>query len=546
MKKNSFMEGALIATFAIVFSRIIGLFYVIPFFSIIGASGSILYGYAYSIYSIFLNLAVGGIPIAISKIVSELNELGFYYTKEKIYKLSQYIIVTMGFVSFLLLYSLAPLVAKLILGELKGGNTIEDVTYVIRIISTALLIVPAFSVTKGYLQGHKFIYQSSMSNIIEQLVRVFIIIFGSYLALNVFSLSVKSGVGISVFAATIGALVGFIYLKSKIKNNRSALLKDEKITREEAKITTKDLVLKIVLYALPFVFLDLIKSAYNMVDTFTIVSTMVNLGYSDIAEICVGVMTNWGSKLNVIVISLSLGITVSLIPNIASSFIKNNFKDISLKINQTLQVVMFMGLPLTIGIHFLAQPIWVIFYQYNEVSITIFKFFIFQALTFSIFSLLITIFQTMNNYKMSLGTLITAFSLKAFLNVPMMNLFDYMGLPPYYAPNALTLTIHIVLIAFMLSVLVKKYKFAYKENLKNYIKIIMTSLIMLLFLMIINLFIPIEGTTKLKALLELIIFGSIGAFVYILVVFKTDLIYSVFGKTFLNKISSKLKLNKKA
>ena len=71
MKKNGFLEGALIATIGIVLCKIIGLFYVIPFYAIIGAQGGALYSYAYSIYNMFLNLATSGIPVAMSKVVSE-------------------------------------------------------------------------------------------------------------------------------------------------------------------------------------------------------------------------------------------------------------------------------------------------------------------------------------------------------------------------------------------------------------------------------------------------------------------------------------------
>ena len=54
MKKNSFVEGTIIATLAIVFTKILGMLYVIPFYSIIGSQGSSLYSYAYNIYMIFI------------------------------------------------------------------------------------------------------------------------------------------------------------------------------------------------------------------------------------------------------------------------------------------------------------------------------------------------------------------------------------------------------------------------------------------------------------------------------------------------------------
>ena len=71
MKKSGFLAGAAISTIGIVLCKIIGLVYVIPFYAIIGTQGGALYSYAYSIYSVFLTLSSTGIPLAISKMVSE-------------------------------------------------------------------------------------------------------------------------------------------------------------------------------------------------------------------------------------------------------------------------------------------------------------------------------------------------------------------------------------------------------------------------------------------------------------------------------------------
>ena len=87
MKKNTFKEGAVIATLAIVISKVLGIIYVIPFYSLIGERGGALYGYAYSIYGLFLNLSTAGIPLAISKITSEYSALNQNYLKEKSYKI---------------------------------------------------------------------------------------------------------------------------------------------------------------------------------------------------------------------------------------------------------------------------------------------------------------------------------------------------------------------------------------------------------------------------------------------------------------------------
>ena len=53
MKKSNFLEGAFIATSAIILTKILGVIYVIPFYSIIGEQGGALYGYSYTIYNFF-------------------------------------------------------------------------------------------------------------------------------------------------------------------------------------------------------------------------------------------------------------------------------------------------------------------------------------------------------------------------------------------------------------------------------------------------------------------------------------------------------------
>ena len=71
MKKNSCIGGTIIATLGIIITKIIGLLYVIPFYAIIGDQGGALYGYAYTVYQLFLSLSTAGFPFAISKLTSE-------------------------------------------------------------------------------------------------------------------------------------------------------------------------------------------------------------------------------------------------------------------------------------------------------------------------------------------------------------------------------------------------------------------------------------------------------------------------------------------
>lgn len=537
MKKNGFLEGALIATIGIVLCKIIGLFYVIPFYAIIGTQGGALYSYAYSIYAIFLSLSISGIPVAISKVISEYNALGYHYTKERAFKIGSYLITGLGVFFFIVLILFAPMIADTILGSAIGGNTKEGITLVIRIVATALLIVPIESVTQGYLQGQKFIAISSVANVIEQLVRVTIIIVGSFTALRVFHLSLETAVGISVFAATLGCLAAYFYLFLKIQKNRQKLKRDLSPCMAERKIRSRSILKKIVFYALPFVLIDVLNSAYGMVDTLTVVNTMSKLGYSTaVAEKAIGVLTTWGTKLNTIVAAIAIGVSTSLIPNIASANVKKDFKDLNRKVNQSLQALIVTTLPMVSGLFFLATPVWVIFYGYDAMSIDIFKWFIIPSITFSFFTILIDIMQTLNESKITLGTLFGSFLAKAIMNIPLMMLFVKIGIEAFYAPIFATFLTQGVSSLFLLFKLKKKYHVHYFKTFKIGMKTILCVGIMMLFLGILSFFIPVTTTTRFASILIAILYSILGMMIYFLCTLKSGVLYEVFGKETIKNI----------
>lgn len=536
MKKQNFIEGAFVATFGIIACRVIGLLYVIPFYSMIGVTGGTLYGYAYSIYGIFLNLSIVGIPTAMSKITSQYIALGYTYTKERSFKIGKKIITTMGIFFFFLLLIFAKPIATLIIGDLSGGNTIEDVTFVIRLVSTALLVVPSYAVTKGYLQGHKMMVVPSLSNIIEQLVRVAVILLGTFLTLRVFNFGTKEAVGISVFAATIGAVVSYAFILKKIKRDEELFSVDTEIKEAEKNITAKDIAKIIIKYAIPFIVIDLVNSAYAMVDVFTIVRTLTDLGYDAlVAETTYGVVCTWATKLTMIVISIATGIGISLIPNITELYVKKNKSELARKVNLALCAIILIALPMVCGLCFLHQSVWIVFYGYDYLSIDIFALYVWQGLTFSILSILINVLQSVNDTKLTLVTLSISFLGKLILSIPMMYLLNNFEIA-YFGPILSTLIPQILAITCAIIIINKKYQISFKNSIENIIKTILSTLIMLVVLKIVNVFIPMTEITRGMSLVYIVLYASIGGVTYLLCAYKSKLLENVLGKNFLNKI----------
>lgn len=542
MKKNSFMQGAFIATLGIVLSKILGIIYVIPFYAIIGAQGGALYGYGYSIYSIFLGISQAGIPLAISKIVSEYNVLGYYEAKRRTFKLGKKVLAILGVISFVIMFIFAKPLALLIIGNIKGGNTVEDVTFVIRVISTAVLVVPFLSIYRGYLQGHKYITPTSISQVLEQIVRVCIIVGGSFLTLKVFKLSLTSAVGVAVFAATIGALSSYFYLFLKVKKHKDELEK-ETLKVNQPKITDQEIIRKIIVYAFPFVMIDVFKSLINSVDVFMLVKVLVNgLGYTATeAEAVMSVVSTWGQKINMIIASVATGLMVSLIPNLTASFVKKDMEDVNLKINQTLQWLLFFTIPMTFGLSILAKPVWTVFYGVSDFGPSVYKYYVFVALATTLFTASVTILQLLKEYKQVFICLLAGLLTNAIFNIPLLYAFDAMKAPAYYGSTTSTILGYGVCSYLALRFIHKKYHINYEDTLKKVVNIILITIVMVLVLVSVRYFIPFTSTSRLINILYIILYAIIGLFVYFIFMFKTKLVYNIFGTSYVNKVVNRIK-----
>ena len=530
MYKNSFVKGAVITTIGIVITKLLGILYVIPFHAIIGEKGGALYGYAYTIYLIFMSLSSAGIPLAMSKVISEYQTLGYLNAKKRAFNLGRKIALLMGLLCFVILSLFAPYIAKFVLGDLTGGNTIEDVTFVIRIISTAILVVPVLSVYRGFFEGHRIMTPPSISQIIEQIVRIVIIVLGSYLVINVFKLNLSSAVGLAVFGATAGALASYIYLAIKrLKNKKKFNTVPDKVN--EPIISDKVILKKIIIYAIPFIMIDIFKSMYSYVDMVTVVKGLANhAGYTTSnAESVMSMLSTWGAKFNMIILSVSTGVIVSLIPSLTKSIVEKDNDEVENKINQALSMILYLMIPMTVGISFLARPIWNLFYGASFYGSSVLAYYIFVGLMSGLFTVLITTVQVLKDYKGVFIALISGLLIKRIFNVYLIKLFYSYGVAPYYGVITSSILGYLVSISICIYIISHKYNVNFEKTMKNMVDVVVGIVIMLVVLFIVYLVVPIYSDNRIVCLGIIVIYALFGAVTYLLYTYKSKTIKNIFG-----------------
>ena len=537
------MKGAMVATLCIVFSKILGIIYVIPFHAIIGQDGRSLYGYAYNMYTLFLSFSTVGIPLAISKMVTEYNVLGYHNVKNRTYSLARKITIIVSTVAAVVLFIFSPFIAKIIIRDLEGGNTVYDIAYVLRATATTLITVTILSSLRGYLQGHKYITASSLSQVIEQFVRVVVIIFGSYFAVRIWGKN--EAIAVAMSGATAGSIAALIYLELKMRKHRQKE-KNHIELEEEKKITNKDLFKKLLSYTVPFIVVSIAITLYNSIDVMTLLKPLVkyaNLSVRE-AETVVSVISAWGAKLNSIVTSIAAGVVVSVLPNVTGDYVKGDLKAVQSKINKTLQTVLFFVIPMVAGLSFLAKPVWYLFYDKNELCISMFKYSICTAVFYSVFLNIYTIMQSVDRQKVANRTLIIGVLSKFILNIPLVILFSKISfIPAYYAATTATIIAYIIPIVLNIRDLKKNLKIKFKPAFLSLINTIVSTIVMVIVLNLLKMFIPLEGN-KFYSLIIVLVYSILGAIAYGIMCIKTKNFKNIFGHSIGDFIKSKLNRKK--
>lgn len=535
LKKSGFLEGAFIATICIIITKILGVLYVIPFYGIIGEKGGTLYGYAYNIYNIFLIISSAGIPLAISKLTSEYATLKQNEKKVRMYQISTKIIIIFSITSFLICFLFAPLFAKLIVGDLSGGNNINDVTLVIRSISFALLIIPMLSIKRGYLQGHTYIKEPSISQIIEQVARITIIIAGSYLCVRVFNLPVKYAIVTSTLAACFGGIATYLYLDIITRKNKHQLGLDIEI--KESKKNDKEIIKKIIVYSIPFIVINLVNNATTFVDMVLIIKTLPRLGFTAANTEFIGsVFTTWGVKINTIITSIANGLIISLIPNMVKDYNENNTKSMNQTFNKCLKIILLIIAPLAIFMSIMSTSMWNTFYSPNEYGSLIIKFNIIVTIFDCLYIVVNSLLQSINGQKIIYKSVIIGQLINVALDIPLMVLFKKIGWPAYYGAIAATLACFIISNGISLHYLTKEMHLNYKETIASIPRFILSTIVLIIMLEIFKMLLPVNSSSKLIQFTNIIITGLVCGGTYILINFKS--IISILPE----KIANKLKI----
>ncbi|MDN4606974.1 putative polysaccharide biosynthesis protein [Sporosarcina highlanderae] len=532
---SNLVKGTAILTIGLFLSKALGLLYVIPFYAIVGKENIGLYQYAYIPYNLALAIAISGAPLAISKFVSKYNAMGDYATGRKLMKSGMLVMTISGMLSFLVLFFMAEPIAKLVIRDNEQIFTIDEIKSVIQWVSYALLAVPLMSIVRGYLQGNQKFEPTSVSQLVEQIIRILVVLIGSYLVVNVLDLSPRIAVKFAVFAAFIGALAGLIVLYKywlKYKPEFTTLYES---SPPASNISFLDMYKEVIGYTIPFVLVGVINPLYQFVDMITFNGAMISIGLSTVTDEILTMLNFLTHKVVMIPVMVATGFSMALIPVITGYYTKNDQKGLTRSLDQTYQIMLFLTIPMVLGLIVLSDEFYTFLYSKDAVGSAVLSAYAPVAILFGLFTVTAAILQGIDKHKWIVFTSLTGLLVKMVLNIPLIKLFEVNG------AIAATAIGYGVAVIINLVVISKVLNYHSRMVFRRLILIGIFNVIMLVAvnftlkgLLAIS---PVGG--KMQALLYVLICAFVGAVVYGALSLKSGLAQKLFGDK-LTKITKKL------
>ena len=366
-ENKSFVKGAAILGAAGLVVKILGAVFRIPLGNMVSETSMAYYQPAYYIYTFFIVIATSGIPVAISRMVSERAVQGDYRGAHRAFKVSAFLMFGIGAVSFLLLFFGA--------GAISAGMSSPNAKYPMMVIAPALLLVPLMAAYRGYFQGMQNMNPTAVSQVIEQVFRVG---FGLSLAYLFYrsapaflswagkdattASDVKGAMG-AISGATIGsaaglALIIFIYMKSRAAIHHRMDMHPDTVFE-----ATGDILKKVLLIAVPITIGAAVMPIMNMVEVPIINSRLLAAGFTpQEADVLYGTLSGYVMSLINLPQVLTAALAMSLVPMITSVFTQRDTEALTENTVLGMRIATMIGLPCAFGMAVLSHPIMLLLY----------------------------------------------------------------------------------------------------------------------------------------------------------------------------------------
>ena len=350
---NTLVRNASFLMMATLISRVIGLLYKSPLSTVVGNVGMGYFGYANNVYVILLLVSSYSIPMAVSKVISERLALKQFRNAQKVFH---------GALIYASVVGGAAALVALFLGKYLLPVNQQEALLALRMLAPTIFLSAILGVFRGFFQAHNTMLPTSMSQIIEQIAHAIVSVGAAWLLIRSFGTDDTSkaiyGAAGGTLGTGAGVAVGLLFMIVVYAMNRKAILKKVKKDKHEREESMGSVLKLIFMMVTPIIFNTFVYNASSYLDS-KIFSDILALKKMN----STAVSGQWGEYSNYYIsminipLALSSATSSAMMPEISSRYITKDYEGANRKINEGVQLTMFLCIPAAVGLSVLAFPI---------------------------------------------------------------------------------------------------------------------------------------------------------------------------------------------
>jgi len=324
--KEKFIKSTIILIIGGLITKVLGLFIKISMTRIVGLEGLSVYMLILPTFSLAMTITQMSLPIAISKLVSEEK-----YNNRNLLFSALPISLIINFITILVLLVCARFLAVDLLHDTRC-------IYPIMAISFTLPFISLSSIIRSYFFGKQRMLPHVISNIIEQLVRMgLILIMVPKLAQN----SVVSGVCGIVLVNIISETISFLVLFGFLPNKLSLTKKDV--------VPNQDNIKRLLDISIPNTSGRIITSIFYFFEPIILTFVLTRVGYSQTYIATeYGIIEGYVLPLIMLPNFFTIAISNSLLPIVSKYYSRNNIEAIKRKFRQAVYISGCIGVSVVV------------------------------------------------------------------------------------------------------------------------------------------------------------------------------------------------------
>ena len=356
-KKQSFLHGAALLALATAVVKVIGALYKLPLNMVIGAEGYAYFTTAYEIYSVLLMVSTAGLPVAMSRMISQASSLGHYNQVRRIYSVSRTIFLGLGTLSSLLM-----VVGCRALAESLNQ---PDAWVAILCLGPCALLMGMMATNRGFFQGQGNMRPTSNSQMIEAVVKLIVGLSAAFVLLKLTS-QISYAAGGAILGVTASCLVSVLYLQGRFR----PAYRELPVTGETPRsfgATAKSLLaiaIPITIGSAGLQLLTVVETGLYMDRLVYLIETNQYMGHMVTAQVnaqraatMLKGVYNMAQTIYNMPCAFIVPITVSVIPAVTSQLTLLNDRAVKATEESAARITGLLALPCAVGLCLLAEPI---------------------------------------------------------------------------------------------------------------------------------------------------------------------------------------------